>query len=82
MSPARARRLAIVIGLVVALVAGLSLPAAAAGRFTDDDYNRHEPYIEAIAAAGITQGTGDGRYLLPAGGTASTTDTAVAQFRV
>jgi hypothetical protein len=60
---ARARRLAIVIGLVVALVAGLSLPAAAAGRFTDDDYNRHEPYIEAIAAAGITQGTGDGRYL-------------------
>jgi hypothetical protein len=60
---ARARRLVVVIGLVVALVAGLSLPAAAAGRFTDDDYNRHEPYIEAIAAAGITQGTGDGRYL-------------------
>ena len=38
--------------LVVALVGS----ALAAGTFTDDDGNIHEPAIEAIAAEGITKG--------------------------
>jgi hypothetical protein len=32
------------------------------GTFVDDDGNTHEPYIEAIAAAGITTGCGADRY--------------------
>lgn len=48
------------------IVAGLltsPAPAHAAwGSFWDDDGSTHEPYIEAIAAAGITTGCGDGRF--------------------
>lgn len=32
------------------------------GTFVDDDGNSHEPFIEAIAAAGITTGCGPSRY--------------------
>jgi hypothetical protein len=41
--------------------AGVSA-ASGSGSFTDDDGNTHEGMIEAIAAAGVTQGCDDGRY--------------------
>jgi hypothetical protein len=50
----------IVSGLFVATVGTtsptLGLETAATGRFSDDDGNVHEGYIEAIAAAGISRG--------------------------
>ncbi len=42
--------------ILLAAVAVAPLPAAAGGRFIDDDGSIHEPAIEAIAAAGITRG--------------------------
>ena len=57
------RALFLALGVVAALAVAIPLlvrqPALAIdvnGTFTDDDGNRHEPYIEAIAAAGITTG--------------------------
>ncbi len=40
----------------------LNLPPATIDYFTDDTGNTHEANINAIAAAGITLGVGDGRY--------------------
>jgi hypothetical protein len=50
---------AVVVALGVAIPLLVRTPAIAIdvnGTFTDDDGNKHEPYIEAIAAAGITTG--------------------------
>ena len=51
------RQFGVVCGAALVL-AGLTLPAlgAFAGTFSDDDGSVHQPNIEAIAAAGITQG--------------------------
>lgn len=46
----------LVLGLAAASLPVFAPPAAAAGRFIDDDGNVHEGFIEAIAAAGITGG--------------------------
>ena len=47
-----------------AVIAGVFSPgsADALGSFWDDDGNPHETNIEAIAAAGITKGCGNGSY--------------------
>jgi hypothetical protein len=42
--------------LVVAAIMTITGPATAAGRFVDDDASVHQPFIEAVAAEGITQG--------------------------
>lgn len=44
------------------LARALDLPDADADTFTDDDGNPHEANIEALAAAGITLGCGNGRF--------------------
>lgn len=54
--------------LMAAVLAVTVAPASPAialdvhGTFVDDDGNSHEPFIEAIAAAGITTGCGPSRY--------------------
>jgi hypothetical protein len=48
------RRIAIL--LMLAAIAGPGMPVAAAGTFIDDDGDLHEPALEAIAAAGISNG--------------------------
>ena len=55
--------------MLLALGVGVLTPMPSApalttceGRFGDDNGNQHEPNIEAIAAAGITQGCADDRY--------------------
>lgn len=45
----------VVLGLLIGVLA-LTASASPGGSFTDDDGNVHEPYIEAIAAEGITKG--------------------------
>jgi hypothetical protein len=40
----------------------LMLPPAAVDHFTDDQDSLHEPDINALAAAGLTQGCGEGLY--------------------
>jgi hypothetical protein len=42
--------------VLIFLFGAVASPARAAGTFVDDDGNPHEPNIEIIAAAGITQG--------------------------
>ena len=55
--------LAFAIGSIsILLVAGTSGAASNGGTFTDDNGNVHEGMIEAIAAAGITQGCASGEY--------------------
>lgn len=44
------------------LVRALDLPASSTDRFTDDDGTTHEADINALAAAGITQGCAADRY--------------------
>jgi hypothetical protein len=48
--------------MAVSVVVLSQIPAQALGRFWDDDGSIHEPAIEAIASAGITNGCGLGRY--------------------
>ena len=54
--------------IALLLLIALSVPAASAaelppgGSFTDDDGSVHEPDIEAIAAAGVTNGCGPERF--------------------
>lgn len=45
----------------------LGLPATSRDFFTDDDGSMHEKAINRLAAAGITNGCGDGRYCPAAG---------------
>jgi hypothetical protein len=54
--PGTVRSLLVTASIVSVLVAAVVLPAAAAGRFVDDDGSVHEGYIEAIASEGITTG--------------------------
>ncbi|MGD2051910.1 MAG: S-layer homology domain-containing protein, partial [Acidimicrobiia bacterium] len=50
-------RLVLALALLTSLIALVPAPAATAGgAFVDDDDSVHEPYIEAFAAAGITNG--------------------------
>lgn len=44
------------------LVRALGLPEVAGDSFSDDDWDVHEPNIEALAAAGITFGCGEDRF--------------------
>ena len=44
------------------LTRALDLPAGSANTFTDDDGSPHEPSIEAISLAGVTNGCGAGLY--------------------
>jgi hypothetical protein len=49
-------------GIVLFALGGVTGNAHAAGTFDDDDYDRHEPNIEAVAAAGITEGCRPGEF--------------------
>lgn len=53
-----ARQLVLSLGMVLSLTAGTDA-STPGGTFTDEDGNDHEGVIEAIAAAGITNGLGD-----------------------
>jgi len=44
----------------------LTLPGSSVNWFTDDDGNKHESAIDAVATADVTRGCGSGRYC-PAG---------------
>jgi hypothetical protein len=48
--------------LLVTSGVALAADLAPGGTFTDDDGLVHEPYIEALAAAGLTNGCGSGTY--------------------
>lgn len=58
----RAGRWVFVFGILLALLALPMTASATWGSFWDDDGSTHEADIEAIAAAGITKGCGDGRF--------------------
>jgi type VII secretion-associated serine protease mycosin len=44
------------------VVRGVGLPASGVDAFTDDNSSIHEPAIDAIAAAGVSNGCGRGRF--------------------
>lgn len=60
----RARRFLALSVVLVVLGAGVAIAQTLppGGSFLDDDGNVHEPYIEAVAAAGITTGCGEELY--------------------
>lgn len=65
LQPSRSRRSRFVAFLSALVIASLvpAVPASAAGgSFWDDDNSVHEAGIEAIYAAGITKGCGDGKF--------------------
>ena len=63
----------------VAATAGAPLPEGPPGAFTDVDDTAHRAAIEALAAAGITEGAGDGSRFRP---TAHVTRAQMASFIV
>lgn len=57
------RRIATLLSVVALALASAPIPALSiSGTFTDDDGSVHEPDIQAIAEAGITQGCGPNLY--------------------